>query len=117
MKFEIGSKAKFNVVNLVENDKKIEDSNLLSLLVKEGVYSNKKQEVYVDYNVDKESTLYVGLGNLDKLKGTFFINIIVNIDFLFFVHLRTQSLFLQLWPEDQGQHFLQYKQFLQLEKP
>ena len=67
MKFEIGSKAKFNVVNLVENDKKIEDSDLLRLLVKEEVFSNKKQEIYVDYNVEGESTLYVGLGNLDKL--------------------------------------------------
>lgn len=67
MKFEIGSKAKFTVVNLVENDKKIEASKLLSHLVKEEVFSSKKQEIYVDFNVEGDSTLYVGLGSLDKL--------------------------------------------------
>ncbi len=67
MKFEIGKKAKFNVVNLVENDKKIEDSQLLSFLVKEEVFSNKKQAIYVDFQPEAESNLYVGLGKIDKL--------------------------------------------------
>lgn len=67
MKFELGNSAKVTVINLFSDDQQLKDNELLSSLVSNGVYTNKKHELYVDYNPTAESTLYIGLGDLETL--------------------------------------------------
>lgn len=67
MKFELGHDSKITVVNLFSDDKLVEEDSLLSALVEKGVFNNKKQDLYFDYNVSGESTLYIALGDKESL--------------------------------------------------
>lgn len=67
MKFELGNSAKVTVINLFSDDQQLTDNDLLTSLVSNGVYTNKNQELYFDYNPTAESTLYLGLGDKEAL--------------------------------------------------
>ena len=69
MKFKIGNDSNVKVVNLIENDKQLEENNLLKSLVEKEVFTNKKSKIYVDYQPDQATTIYLGLGSLDKLSA------------------------------------------------
>ena len=67
MKFKLGQDANVTVVNVLKNDKQIKDNKLLSSLKEKEVFQGKKNEVYVDYHPTEESTIYLGLGELENL--------------------------------------------------
>ncbi len=68
MKFELGNSAKVTVINLFSDDQQLKDNELLASLVSSKVFEAKKQQLYFDYQPNADSTLYIGLGALDKLK-------------------------------------------------
>ena len=67
MKFELGNDGLVTVVQLFENDDKLKSDKLLSDLVELGVFKNKKNEIYFDYTPNQASTLYLSLGDKDKV--------------------------------------------------
>ena len=67
MKLKVGNDSQVTVVNLIKDDKQLKDNSLLSKLLENEVFANKKSDLYVDYDPSGESTIYLGLGDLDKL--------------------------------------------------
>ncbi len=67
MKFELGSGGQVNIINLLIADTQLQTNKLLKVLIENEVFSNKKGEQYVDYQPESESTIYLSLGDLDKL--------------------------------------------------
>ncbi len=68
MKFKLGNSAYVTVVNVTQDDTLFETNDLLKSLATSELFEGKSLQTYFDFTPEKHSTLYVGVGELAKLK-------------------------------------------------